>query len=214
MPILVLIAKCGQQWPNQQKFSVNLRNLKLGATRLTRYLVTRCLIRNCANVTPCLFIKANEEDNAAEESTVEVTGHPSSTSTPRHLHGVTFLACSSGLEDPEMGCGLDGIGGAKPKRSLKFLSDASHPAEARITSFFTVSKPRKEFVATLTAIFNDKAIFKAIFNDKAAVNRPQSILKQKSSSPPEDLLEPCIGIGDTFNDVDHVSREVQCNELD
>ncbi|XP_046455996.1 uncharacterized protein LOC124203305 isoform X4 [Daphnia pulex] len=148
--------------------------------------------------------EANEDDNAAEESTVEVTGHPSLTSTPRHQHGVTFLACSSGLEDPEIGCGSDDIGGAKPKRSLKFLSNGNHSHTSRVPSFFTIAKPRKEFVASLAAIFNDKA----------ASNRTHSILKRRSTSTPEKLLqEPSIG--DTFNDgVECVSRGVQCNQCD
>jgi hypothetical protein len=160
-------------------------------------------VRNRSICYPCLLTVKVNEDNAAEESTVEVTGQPSSTSTPRHQHGVTFLACSSGLEDPEMGCGSDDIGGAKPKRSLKFLSNTNNPAASRVPSFFTISKPRKDFVATLTAIYNDKA----------ASNRG-SILKRRSTSPPEEhLLEPSIG--DTFNDgVDCVSRGVQCNQCD
>ncbi|XP_045035424.1 inactive serine/threonine-protein kinase TEX14-like isoform X1 [Daphnia magna] len=148
--------------------------------------------------------EANEEENAEEESTVEVTGHPSSTSTPRHQHGVTFLACSSGLEDPEKGVGPDDNGGAKPKRSLKFLPNGSQPCSSRIPSFYTITKPRKEFVASLTAIFNDKA----------ATNRTHSILKRRSTSTPEELLlEP--NIGDTFNEgIDCISRGVQCNECE
>ncbi|XP_046446593.1 uncharacterized protein LOC124195944 [Daphnia pulex] len=119
--------------------------------------------------------KKTEDDNAAEESTVDV--HPSSTSTPRHQHGVTFLACSSGLEDPEIGCRSDDIGGAKPKRSLKFLSNGNHPHASQVPSFFTMAKPSKEVVASLAAIFNDKA----------ASNRTPSVPQRKSTYTPEKL---------------------------
>lgn len=147
--------------------------------------------------------KADEEENH-EETTVEVTGHPSSTSTPRHQQGGTFLACSSGLEDPEAGSREEN-GGAKPKRSLKFHpSGNSASSSSRVPSFFTLSKPKTEFVASLTAIFNDKI----------ASNRTHSILKRKSASPPEEfLIDPSIG--DTFNEgVECISRGVQCNQCD
>lgn len=153
----------------------------------------------CLKTVNC-NLKANEDENQ-EETTVEVTGHPSSTSTPRHQQGVTFLACSSGLEDPESRSREEN-GGAKPKRSLKFQPNGN--GSFRVPSFFTLTKPKTEFVASLTAIFNDKI----------ASNQTQSILKRKATSPPDDLLlDPSIG--DTFNEgTECISRGVQCNQCD
>lgn len=113
------------------------------------------------------------------------------------------MACSSGLEDPESGC-VEEIGGAKPKRSLKFYPVGNTSTSSRIPSFFTLTKPKTEFVASLTAIFNDKI----------ANNRIQAIRSQRSASPPEELILE-HNIGDTFNEgVDCVSRGVQCNQCE
>jgi hypothetical protein len=107
------------------------------------------------------------------------------------------------LEDPEIGCGSDDIGGAKPKRSLKFLSDGNNSLTSRVPSFFPLAKPRKEFFASLAAIFNDKT----------DSNRNHSLLKRKSTSTEKLLQEPSVG--DTFSDgVECVSRGVQCNQCD
>lgn len=143
----------------------------------------------------------NEE--SSEETTVEVTGNPSSTSTPRHSKGVTFLACSSAMEDPESP-NEHNIGGVKPKRSLKFNLAGNAQSSNRVPSFFSIAKPRKEFVASLTAIFNDKI----------ASSKAQSILKKTSASSPDELqMDPTIG--DTFVEgMDCVSRGVQCNPSD
>lgn len=107
------------------------------------------------------------------------------------------MACSSGLEDPDFGTVEENTGGAKPKRSLKF-SIGNNATTSRGPSYFSL-KPTKEFVASLTAIFNEKV----------ADTQTTSILKRRSPSPSEErLLDPRIG--DTFNEGDAiVSRGVQ-----
>lgn len=140
-----------------------------------------------------------QENN--EETTVEVTGHPSSTSTPRHQEGGTFLACSSGLEDQDPAS--EG-GGAKPKRSLKFNVMENNMSCSRIPSFFAINRPKTEFVASLTAIFNDKI----------ANCQTPATLKRRSTSPQNELLSGS-NIGDTFNEGSEcVSRGVQCSQFD
>lgn len=110
-----------------------------------------------------------------EEVTAEV-GQPSFSSTPRNGPSRdAFIACSSRLEET----------GVKPKRSLNFapLEDPPHPP-----NFFSRSKPSKEFVASLTAIFNSRQV-------------------DKNPPPTNDRTS----IGNTMTQDDFTSRGIQCN---
>ena len=112
-----------------------------------------------------------------EEMTVEMC-QPSFSSTPRNgSKGLsdTFMACSSTLEET----------GVKPKRSLNFnpLENTSEPP-----GFFSRNKPSKEFVASLTAIFNSRHV------------------SRKTSTNTEHAT-----IGNTLSQDDFTSRGVQCN---
>lgn len=150
----------------------------------------------------------DEED---EESgiTSEVSGQPSSTSTPRHnlvnpgKADATFLACSSTLEDADQrdpGPNQPSTrppSGSKPKRSLPFKANTS---PARHPSFLTNSKPSRDVVESLKAKFqNPLGMFRSN-------NNHENGSRQRLMEP-----EECVNIGDTFNEEDCVSRGVQCD---
>lgn len=132
---------------------------------------------NIIHILLLIVLNGYFQDNQNVEMTAEV-GQPSFSSTPRNNGNSrpndTFMACSSTLEET----------GVKPKRALNFapLDNPSQPP-----GFFSRNKPSKEFVASLTAIFNSRQV-------------------NRNPLPTSDLT----AIGNTLSQDDFTSRGVQC----